>query len=313
MRTRAAFLPLPCRAAEDGAGAAASTATTSTATTSTSAATTEASASAGAAAASSAADTTAAAAATAATAAAGSATAAASAATSAAWKAPEGLPEHLAGKDAEETLGKLLGAYKPLRDKLAAAGEVPAEAKGYGFEASEKLAPFTAKLDGDPFYDAVREISHKAGLSTKQFQSVFGGIMEKMVDQGLVAEAYNADKEAASIAPDVEPAKRAEAADRRIRENLALIDAWKEQGLPEAVVAPLKGVMDRGWANQLVDWIADRSGEVKPALAGKATGGVSEADLAKRSADPKNQASGPNYDPAFAAETDRLYREFYGD
>ncbi len=294
------YLALPCHAPEDGTGAAAAPAGGDAAAGASPAAGADAGA-AGAAAAAAAASPGAAA-----------DPAAAAAAAASAYR-PEGLPDHLYGANERETLDKLFKAYSGARETIAKAGDVPKAVDGYAFEASEKLKPFTEGLDKDPFWTTVKEVSLKHGLPAKSFQGLFGDLMEKMVDGGLVAEPFSPEAERAALVPDItDPKARAATADRIIRENLAQVKAWGEQGLDPASVKALEATMDRAATNKLVEWIRTSRGEQPPALNGMPAGDITEAQLDARIADPRNNFGSPQYDKAFATETTEMKKKFYG-
>lgn len=229
---------------------------------------------------------------------------------------PEGLPDHLIGASEKETVDKLWGAYKGARDKIAGLGEVPADPTAYTFEASDKVKPYAETLSDDPFFNTAKGVFHKHGLSNKAFQGVIGDLMEAMIDGNIVAEPFSPAKERAALVPDIaDPKAQAEAADRIVRENAALVESWAAQGLDASVVTFLKSSLDRAAANKLVDFIRDSRGEQRPALGEQRTSaaGLTEADLDRRMSDPRNTKGDPNYDRGFAAETDRLFKAFYGN
>lgn len=226
----------------------------------------------------------------------------------------EGIPDHMRGADEKATFAALAKAYAGARTELAKSGEVPKDVSGYAFTPSEKVAPYLTGLDQDPFWATTKDLALKHGLSTSKFQGLFGDILEAMVDKSMVAEPFDVEAERAALVPEVaDPKQRAAAADRIVRENLATVKAWGEQGLDPGAVKALEATLDRAATNRLVQWIRDRSGEQAPATGGLSPDAVTETDLDRRSADPRNQVGGPKYDPSYARETDRLYRAFYGE
>jgi hypothetical protein len=226
---------------------------------------------------------------------------------------PEGLPDHLYGASDKDTVEKLYGAYKGARDAIAQFGEVPKEASGYVFEPSDPVKPFAESLAKDPFFDKVKGLALQHKIPAKQFNGFIDGVMAEMIAGELVTEPFNAEKERLALAPDIaDPKERAAAADKIARENIALVDVWKEQGMPENVATWLHSQLDRASANQLVSFFADRLGEERPALGGAApVGNVSESELDARMADPRNTVGNPKYDPAFAKHTQAMFQAFY--
>lgn len=227
---------------------------------------------------------------------------------------PEGLADHLVGGSDQETIDKLSKAYAGARDAIAKAGEVPKDASGYVFQPSDKVKPYAERLDQDPFWSTTKEIALKNHIPAKTFQGFIGDLMEAMVEKNLVAEPFSPEKERAALVPDIsDPKARATIADRIIRDNLATIATWKEQGLPEDAAVALASTMDRAATNHLVGWIRDLRGEQPPALNGANVDATSEAEFNRRMEDPRNDISSPKYDPAFAAETTRIAKDLYGE
>lgn len=227
---------------------------------------------------------------------------------------PEGLADHLVGGSDQETIDRLTKAYAGARDAIAKAGEVPKDATGYVFQPSDKVKPYAERLDQDPFWAATKEIALKNHIPAKTFQGFIGDLMEAMVDKNLVAEPFSAEKERTALVPDItDPKARATIADRIIRDNLATIEAWKEQGLPDDAATSLASTMDRAATNHLVAWIREARGEQPPALNGGKVDAATEAEFDRRMADARNDIGSPKYDPAFAAETTRMAKDLYGE
>lgn len=83
---------------------------------------------------------------------------------------PEGLPDHLLGKDDKETTDKLLKAYKGAREEMAKKGNTaPETADGYTLQLADDLKDKVIKVDPttgkDPIFEALKPALHKAGLS----------------------------------------------------------------------------------------------------------------------------------------------------
>jgi hypothetical protein len=227
---------------------------------------------------------------------------------------PEGLADHLLGATDQETIDRLAKAYSGARETIAKAGEVPKDPAGYAIQPSDKIKPYTERLDQDPFWSTTKEIAHKHHIPGKTFQGFIGDLMEAMVEKNLVAEPFSPEKERAALVPDItDPKARATVADRIIRDNIATIDAWKEQGLPEDAAVSLKSTMDRAATNHLVNWIREARGEQPPAMNGGNVDAKTEAEFDRRMADPRNNLGSPKYDPAFAAETDRMAKDLWPD
>src|SRR5687768_13235541 len=85
------------------------------------------------------------------------------------WKAPEGLAPEFVGKDAGETLGKLMGGYSAertraegLRTELAQRPGAPKTPEEYTFTPDEALKPYFPDPAKDPILPFARAAFHKA-------------------------------------------------------------------------------------------------------------------------------------------------------
>jgi hypothetical protein len=70
-------------------------------------------------------------------------------------------------------------------------------------------------------------------------------------------------------------------------------------------------MLDTAAANQAIEWFSKQMQTAQPSTGGNGAGGVSEADLQARMANPLQRGTGPQAD-AYKAETTRLYKQFYG-
>lgn len=228
---------------------------------------------------------------------------------------PDGLPDHLAGQNDKETIDKLFKSVDGFRRTQAERGEVPAESKAYTLTPSDSIKPYIEKYDSDPVFAATRDLALKHGLTQKQFDGFVSGWIETLSQGDVLGEPYNPDRERAALMPDEkDPAQRTIKVESLVRENIARVTTWKEQGLPDAAAKWLLASMDRAGPNQLTAWIAARGGEATPALSGINAGtAITEQMLNARVADPRGRVGEPKYDPDFAAETTRLYKAKYPD
>jgi hypothetical protein len=235
----------------------------------------------------------------------------------AAWR-PDGLPDHLAGKDERETIEKLWNAQKAYRDGQAKFEPPPADPNGYAFEWSDKVKPYAADFGEDAFFKGVREDALKAGLGNKQAGTFLDAVMTRMVDMQLVEAPVDIEAEKAKLAPaeakNLPAPERDAAIQRRVSTNIAFVDALKEKGLDAQVASDLSAELAAFPAlNALVEFVRAGAGEgAAPALGGQPAAGASKADLEKRMADPRQRFGTPTYDADFARETDRLFKQVHG-
>lgn len=217
---------------------------------------------------------------------------------------PEGLPDHLLGKDERETLDKLAKAYSGAREAISKFGAVPDAPEKYAFTPAEAVAPYLPNVAEDPVFKAAQAAAHKHGLGDKQFAGFVNEFMGGLVNGQMLDEPFSAEKERAIVAGDVaDPAERAKAADKAATDTIAYIDALAAQGkIAKETADWAKGRTDRGHFIRFVGALRSAAPSVELGGAG-APAGITREDLQKRQADPRQKT-----DPAFQAETNRLYQ-----
>lgn len=114
------------------------------------------------------------------------------------WKAPEGMPVDLVGKDAAETLGKVWASHGALstradglRTELAQRPGPGKSADEYVFAPDEALKPFFPDVAKDPILPFAREAFHKAGVPTAAFQPIISEIYNKAIAAGVLQAPYS--------------------------------------------------------------------------------------------------------------------------
>lgn len=126
------------------------------------------------------------------------------------WKAPEGIPDHLRGGNAEETINKLLTAYNGARRTLAQKGQgeggkaegVPESPDGYEIKAEGDDDKIAAELNSEkskPILDSFRKAAHKLGIPADKF----AGLMREGM-AGLDPSLWASDEEAMQISAEAE-------------------------------------------------------------------------------------------------------------
>lgn len=226
---------------------------------------------------------------------------------------PEGLPDHLLGKDERETIDKLFKVVDGYRKGDAARGEkvgaVPDAPDKYSFTPAETVAPYLPDVAEDPVFKAAQAAAHKHGLGDKQFAGFVNEFMGGLVTGQMLDDPFSADKERAIIAPEItDPAERVKVAGKAANDTIAYLDALAEQGKITRETADwAKGRTDRGHFIRLVG--ALRAGAPGIETGGQGTpAGITRADLQARMADARQKSS-----PAFQAETARMYQQLYPD
>jgi hypothetical protein len=230
---------------------------------------------------------------------------------------PDERPAHFKGKDAQETLENLWKAYEGARTKLATGKvQVPDVPEEYVFEPSETAKTYLTQEGDDRIIAMAKKAAHAAGMNKDAFGAFLNTFTETMVSEGLLEDALDVEKErSALVPPDMAHLPKHERdayADKRVRENHALIDSWKQKGLPEQSAVALSSMLDWADMNLMVEWVRDQLTPAQPSNGGQSSGVLTKADLEARVKDPRAQIGHPDYDPNFEKETIRLYNQFYG-
>lgn len=233
--------------------------------------------------------------------------------------APEGLPDHMTGATPEESLAEVTKAYRGLLRLNSERGTIPEDLTAYTFEPSETLAPFMEDFAADPLWQNVLENAQRAGITTDQFASFIGPVLESwMGDEALgLVKPVDFDAEVMKLVPpeasELDERGQRAAASRRINDALAFMDGVKAQGLDgdtaDYLVAQLG---DDARGIQAIEFFMSQSRRLLPALGGQGGGGATDSDLTARLLDPRGNPDSPSFDRGFAAQTDRLYQEHYG-
>lgn len=200
-----------------------------------------------------------------------------------------------------------------LRAKLAERGSIPENPDGYTLTFEGDLQPYSESLKTDPVFRTMREQFHKAGLTDKQTQAVVAGTLDALLKAGQLEPPFDPQKEIDALLPNErDPTRRRAEASRMVTDNLAWLDGLKGQ-LSDRGVEALKSLQDRAGGIEAVQALAAMTRAPGPIGGGAQPPAVTRESLAARQADPRNRYGDAKYDPAFAAETTRLYQQAFPD
>lgn len=230
---------------------------------------------------------------------------------------PEFLPEHLRGKDAGETLGKIATDWKAQRDALAQRQPAkPETAEAYSFAPVDDLKPlFGEDLSKDPVIAAARVAAHKHGLSNDQFAGFLNDVVGEAKKAGLIGKsepAVDYDKEWPQLVPadkaNLPEAERKAAAKARLDTVQTFADTLKARGeIDDAMHGEFSILLETAAGVRLVEFMAQNLTAEKGIVFGgnnSAGDGYTMADYNRDSSDPRYSSTSPKYDPAFRAEVE---------
>ncbi|PZU23922.1 MAG: hypothetical protein DI589_06605 [Shinella sp.] len=229
---------------------------------------------------------------------------------------PEGLPDHLVGKDQAETMDKLYGALKGYRERDAA-NVVPEKAEAYAEFAGdipETIKPHLDTLKGDPLFGRLNEKALALKVPAPVYQGLVQEFLSVSAEMGLMEPIVDAQAERAALVPQaaahLSPAEQGQAVEKRMNENFAFLDALAAAGADKGGLSKddadfAKAMLgDSAKGHRVFEWMRAASGAAGDGGKGPsmqaAPGGASDPrdDLRRRAALPENTVGHPQFNRA---------------
>lgn len=229
---------------------------------------------------------------------------------------PEGATgkDHLFGASDRETIDKLFGAYEGARAEIAKGKPAIPEAAAYQFNWSDGLKGVIG--DGDPAVAEFRAIAHEHGYTQQQIDAI-PKLMDKLVEKGLIEKPFDSGKLLEELAP---ASFKGTPEQRQLKgtERLTAAEAWIKQlgpthGFDDAMKQELRLFTTTAQGVRVIEAFQKSGMNASVQPGGGQPAAVTKSDLDARVADPRNDAYGPKFDEAFAAETKKLFKEMYPD
>lgn len=233
---------------------------------------------------------------------------------------PEGLPDHLLGQDDKGTIDKLSQAYKGARDELAKGKPAIPASNEYQWNWSDKVKGLGGIAADDPALVAFAGIAHEHEFTQKQIDAI-PKLFDQLADKGLIEKPFDAAELLTSLAP-TEFKGSAEQIQAKGGERLQAVEGWikqldpKAHGFDDDMKQELRLLTTSVAGVRVVENLM-KSGmnvSVSPGGGGGAQPVVTKAALDARVADPRNDSTRHDkFDPAFAEETRRMFKQLYPD
>lgn len=229
-----------------------------------------------------------------------------------------GLPDHMFNADGSVNTQELVKAYNGFRAAMSERGQFPASPKDYKIEWGDRLAEYFPDDTKDPLLDKYRELAHAAGITNEQLQKFTVPLLEEILESGHLGAPVDFDAMVIQLVPKeakgLDEQGQRQAAGKRIADALAFVDGMVAQKAIPADVADflVAQLGDDPRGIMALEFMRGRAGPGL-ALGGRGGGGMSEADLVKRLNDPRGNPDSQEFDREFARETDRMFKEYYGD
>jgi len=195
-------------------------------------------------------------------------------------------------------------------------GSIPKEATGYKYEISDRVkAGFNIDAATDPAMKAFNEVALEAGLGDRQAATLIPKLLDKFVDLGIVTLPKPTEQLMGELAPATfsgTDTERQAAGAVRYNNAQNYVKALEANGhLSKDASADLLLLTTTRGGLEAVDFLMSRvQATIKPG--GGATDGITAEQIRARQADERNNSTSHKYDPAFAEETQNLYKRFYG-
>ncbi|WGD31287.1 hypothetical protein AncyloWKF20_05535 [Ancylobacter sp. WKF20] len=239
------------------------------------------------------------------------------------WKR-DFLPESMYGATPEETFSKVADAWKGLREAESRRPQPGKSADEYVLDVSknEKLQPYFANADTDPFVKLAKDVAHEIGLPKDQFTGFVTKLFEKAIDGKMMGPLYSPEAEARSLGERLAPGKSwAEAkpiVQKAHADALGFTEVLgKQLALTDGAKSLLGALVDEADGVELVNALAGAMkpvpGFALPGVKGGDTGGWTQAKLDAAVADERYSPLSPKYDKGFRAQVDAAFQQFHGN
>lgn len=228
------------------------------------------------------------------------------------------IPTHLLGQDDKGTIDKLLGAYNGARTEIAKGRPAIPDAKEYQLNWSDKVKSLGVIPADDPAVAAFSQIAHEHGFTQQQMDAI-PKLFDQLVDKGLIEKPFDSAALLTSLAP---PDFKGSPEERQARggQRLQATENWikqldvKAHGIDDSMKQELRLLTTSEPGVRLVEKFMNGGMNVSVSPGGgHQQQAVTKADLEARVADPRNKFMDPKFDPAFAEQTQKMFKQFYQD
>lgn len=239
---------------------------------------------------------------------------------------PQGLAEHLLGKDQNETMDKMAKALDGYRARDAQNG-VPDRPEAYGEfsgEIPDTIKPHLETLKGDPLFGrvAAKALEHK--ISVPAYQALTQEFLSVSAEMGLMEPIVDEKAERAALVPDVAkhltPAEQQQAVEKRINDNYAFLDGLiaKDIGIDKDVAEYAKAMIgDSAKGHRLFEAMQKMTGGqagTGPSFGNTPPGGLDpKQEIARRQALPENTWGDAKFNQQSYDQLQADLRRVYGE
>jgi hypothetical protein len=152
------------------------------------------------------------------------------------WKPPEGIPDHLKGNDADETLAKLAKAYAGARTELAKGGKqtgtIPEAPDGYALKPTGDKDPVAAEWNSPEskvMVDAFQAAAHELKVPAEVFQGLMRKGLEKLQAQGVPIGLTEQEQIEASAEQEFESLQKVMGGHKQAATVVNTVDTYRQK------------------------------------------------------------------------------------
>ena len=238
---------------------------------------------------------------------------------------PQGLPEHLLGKDQNETMDHMAKALQGYRERDAQNG-VPDKAEAYGEfkgEIPEAIKPHVETLKGDPLFGRVAAKALELKVPVPAYQALVQEFVSVSHEMGMMEPLIDEAAEKAALTPEnarhLPEAEQQRAREQRMNDNYAFVDGLiaKNIGVDKDVAEYAKAMLgDSAKGHRLFEAMRQLAGGGNgggPGLGNPpAPAADPREDLRRRAALPQNTFGHKDFDRASYDQLQADYQKVVG-
>ena len=217
-------------------------------------------------------------------------------------------------RSAADTISRLHNAYKGSREAISKFGAVPDKPEGYKIEGS----PEVVKLFGDPDdkgMQLLRTAAQQAGITDRQLPALLTTFAKGFIEAGLLPAPIDPKAEAQKLVGRDFRGNEAEMiAEGKRRETAA--EAWADGLVTNGTLTAEEGAYLKSMSGTATGIMAlEKLQRMTGGGPGIQTGGqggaqgLTDDQVRVRTRDPRYNTQSREFDPEFAAETERLLKE----
>ncbi|CDZ67636.1 Hypothetical protein NGAL_HAMBI2605_59170 [Neorhizobium galegae bv. orientalis] len=239
---------------------------------------------------------------------------------------PQGLPEHMLGKDQNDTMDKMANALKGYRDKDANSGvpETPDAYAEFQGEISETIKPHLDTLRADPLFGRVSDKALELKVPVAAYQGLVTEFLAVSAEMGLMEPVVDEAAEKAALVPEaarhLPEAEQRIAREKRMNDNEAFVDGLiaRNIGVDKEVAEYAKAMLgDSAKGHRFFEAIRQLSGGASgggPSLGLPSGGGADpKTELTRRQSLPENTWGHAKFDQKSYDQLQADYQRVHGD